>query len=83
MALSIVLMPISAALVSTFVLAQAVLASTPLAVRITSDVADCPSSVKVQSALRQALGDGERSAGGCSPMAAILLRQRQSAMPAC
>jgi len=57
-------MPISAALVSTFVLAQAVLASTPLAVRITSDVADCPSSVKVQSALRQALGDGERSASG-------------------
>ena len=59
-------MPISAALVSTFVVAQAVLAAapTPVAVRITSDAAECPSSVQVQSALRQVLGDGDRSAGG-------------------
>ena len=59
-------MPISAALVSTFVVAQAVLAAepTPVAVRITSDVAEFPSSVQVQSALRQVLGDGDRSAGG-------------------
>ena len=59
-------MPISAALVSTVVLAQAVLApaSAPLAVRLTSDVADCPSSLQVQSALQQVLGDGERSADG-------------------
>jgi hypothetical protein len=50
-------MPISAALVSTFVVAQAVLAAapTPVAVRLSSDVAECPSSDQVQSVLRQVL----------------------------
>jgi hypothetical protein len=59
-------MPISAALVSTLVVAQAVLAAapTPVAVRLSSDVGECPSSVQVQSALRQVLGDGDHSAGG-------------------
>ena len=59
-------MPISAALISTFLIGQAVLAAAPapLSVRLTSDVAECPSSIQVQSALRQILGDGQGSAGG-------------------
>jgi hypothetical protein len=66
MAAGAFLMTISAALVSTFMLAQAVLAAapTPVALRLSSDVAECPSSVQVQSALRQVLGDGDRSVGG-------------------
>jgi hypothetical protein len=59
-------MPTSAALASTFVVLQAVIAPAPapLAVRLTSEVGECPSSVQVQSALRQVLGDGQQSAGG-------------------
>jgi hypothetical protein len=64
MALNLRLMPISPALISTFVVAQAVVTGAPVAVRLTSDIAQCPSSVQVQSALRQVLGDGEQSAGG-------------------
>lgn len=62
----VLLMPISAALASAFMVAQAVLAAapTPVAVRLSSNVAECPASAEVQSALRQVLGDGERSAGG-------------------
>jgi hypothetical protein len=58
-------MPICTALASTCVLAQAALAvaPAPLSVRLTSDVADCPSLVQVQSALRRVLGDGQPSAG--------------------
>ena len=59
-------MPICAALASTLLLAQTVLpaAPAPLSVRLTSDVAECPSLLQVQSALRQVLGDGQRAAGG-------------------
>ena len=64
MASGVLLMPISAALVSTFLVGQVVLTPAPLAVRPTSDVAECPSSVQVQSALRQVLGDGGSPAGG-------------------
>ena len=54
-------MPICAALASTLLLAQTVLpaAPAPLSVRLTSDVAECPSLLQVQSALRQVLGDGQ------------------------
>ena len=46
--------------------AQAVLgaAPPPLAVRLRSEIAECPASAQVQSALRQVLGDGQSSAGG-------------------
>jgi hypothetical protein len=64
MASNALLMPIPVALVSCFVVAQAVLTGAPVAVRLTSDIAECPSSLQVQSALRQVLGDGEPSAGG-------------------
>ena len=59
-------MPISAALVSAFMVAQAAFAATPtpVAVRLSSNAAECPSSVQMKSALRQVLGDGDRSAGG-------------------
>jgi hypothetical protein len=57
-------MPISSALASIFIIAVLSDASAPLSVRLTSEVAECPSSLQVQSALRQVLGDGQRSAGG-------------------
>jgi hypothetical protein len=58
-------MPTSAAFASTLLVAQAVLAAapTPLAVRLTSKIAECPASAQVQTALRQVLGDGQPSAG--------------------
>jgi hypothetical protein len=66
MASRFLLMPICAALASTLVLAQTVLsaAPTPLSVRLTSDVAECPSPVQVEAALQQVLGDGQQSAHG-------------------
>jgi hypothetical protein len=57
-------MPISSALASSFIIAVLSDASAPLSVRLTSDVAECPSLLQVQSALRQVLGDGQRAAGG-------------------
>jgi hypothetical protein len=57
-------MPTSAAFASTLLIAQAVLAAAPpLAVRLTSEIAECPASAQVQTALRQVLGDGQPSAG--------------------
>jgi hypothetical protein len=46
-------MPISAVFASTFLVAQAVLAAVPppLAVHLTSEIAECPASAQVQSAL--------------------------------
>jgi hypothetical protein len=59
-------MPICAALASTLLLAQAVLSAgpTPLSVRLTSDVAECPSSQQAEAALQRILGDGPHSARG-------------------
>jgi hypothetical protein len=57
-------MPISPALASLFVVAVLPAASAPLSVRLTSDVAECPSLLQVESALRQVLGDGQQAAGG-------------------
>jgi hypothetical protein len=59
-------MPICAALASTLLLAQAVLSAalTPLSVRLTSDVAECPSLPQVEAALQQVLGNGQQSAHG-------------------
>ena len=57
-------MPISSALASSFIIAVLSDASAPLSVRLTSEVTECPSSLQVQSALRQVLGDGQQSTGG-------------------
>ena len=59
-------MPISAALVSAFMVAQAAFSATPMpvAVRLSSIVVECPTSAEVQSALRKVFGDGDHSAGG-------------------
>jgi hypothetical protein len=59
-------MPICAAIAPTLLLAQAVLSAgpAPLSVRLTSDVAECPSSPQVEVALQQILGDGQQSAHG-------------------
>ena len=63
-------MAILAALTSAFVVtqvaAQVMLGAPPgpLAVRLTSDVGQCPSTTQVESALRRVLETGERSASG-------------------
>ena len=56
----------SAVITSAVLIAQVFLGATPspIGVRLTSEVAECPSAAQVASALRQVLGDDDRSAGG-------------------
>jgi hypothetical protein len=53
-----------AALVSLLVAAALPAAAGPLAVRVVSDIAECPSRIEVRSALRQVFGEGEQEEGG-------------------
>ena len=59
-------MPTSVVLATILLAAQGGLAAMPasLGVRLESNLAECPTSVEVESALRQILGDGEWSPSG-------------------
>ena len=53
-----------AALISVLGVAALPATDGRLDVRVVSDVAECPSTIEVQAALRQVLGEGEQAAGG-------------------